>query len=221
MFPPGRARLATSPPATASPTPTMTMGSSVVACLAARAASGFVAKITSTLRRTSSAARAGRRSGCPSAVRNSIAMFWPSNHPRSRSPCRNASRRGEGPGRGELSDSQTMWGTFAGRCAPAASDTTRRPRARVTRSPIRRRVIVVSSRMESRITSPKGFGRESRRVGRACQPSCHGAHAGCSDKIGFSAHGSRGCSDAGCAIRPLAIRPNASRSNGHAGGYRG
>src|SRR2546426_9224183 len=37
MLPPGRARLATTPVATASPMPTMTMGIVVVACLAARA----------------------------------------------------------------------------------------------------------------------------------------------------------------------------------------
>jgi hypothetical protein len=61
-----------------------------------------------------------------------------------------------------------------------------------------RRSIVVSSNMDSRITRQKGFGREFRRVDRACQPLCQGVHAGCSDKVGFRAHGCKGCSDAGC-----------------------
>ena len=52
--------------------------------------------------------------------------------------------------------------------------------------------------MDSRITSEQGVGRECRRVGRACQPRCQGVHAGCSDTVGFRAHGSKGCSDAGC-----------------------
>ena len=61
-FPPGRARLGTSPLATGSPDLTNTMGIVPVALLAARAAGLLIAKITSNLRATSSAASAGSRS---------------------------------------------------------------------------------------------------------------------------------------------------------------
>jgi len=64
---PGRARLATRPLPTGSPTPAMTMGIVVVACLRASAAGVATTIRTSTLRRTSSAARAGSRSYCPAA----------------------------------------------------------------------------------------------------------------------------------------------------------
>jgi hypothetical protein len=77
MFPPGRARLATSPRPRGSPLCPMTMGIVVVACLAARVGSTPAATITSTLRRTSSAARPGSRSACESAYRHSIARFCP------------------------------------------------------------------------------------------------------------------------------------------------
>src|SRR5882672_10875028 len=50
-FPPGRERLATSPPATASPTAAITMGTVPVACLAARVA-GVPATIWACLRFT-------------------------------------------------------------------------------------------------------------------------------------------------------------------------
>ena len=70
MFPPGRARLCTSPASTGSPTVAMTMGIVVVACLAA---GGRVAPttITSTCSRTSSEAsrEAARAAPPPSATR--------------------------------------------------------------------------------------------------------------------------------------------------------
>ena len=47
--------------------------------------------MTSTLRRTSSAASSGRPSSFPSAYRHSMTMFFPSKYPSSRRPCRNAS----------------------------------------------------------------------------------------------------------------------------------
>src|SRR5262249_45703198 len=50
---------------------------------------------TSTLRRTSSVASAGRRSGFPSVYRHSMTIFFPSTYPSSRRPCRNASMRAE------------------------------------------------------------------------------------------------------------------------------
>jgi len=75
MFPPGRARLATNPIATGSPTDPITMGIVSVAPFAAWIAFGPAVTMTFTFRRTSSAARPGSRSYCPSAHRNSMAMF--------------------------------------------------------------------------------------------------------------------------------------------------
>src|SRR5215475_13302044 len=49
--------------------------------------------MTSTLRRTSSDASAGRRSSFPSAYRYSITIFFPSTYPSSLRPCLNASTR--------------------------------------------------------------------------------------------------------------------------------
>ena len=77
-FPPGRARLATSPVPTGSPASAITMGISRVACLAARVGGVNQVTITSTLRRTNSAARSGTRLASPSADRNSNRMFCPS-----------------------------------------------------------------------------------------------------------------------------------------------
>ena len=71
-LPPGRAKLATSPLATGSPAPIMTIGMSLVACLAATAAGVRYATIRSTLRRTSSAARLGSAAASPRARRSSI-----------------------------------------------------------------------------------------------------------------------------------------------------
>ena len=58
-----------------------TIGIVLVACFAARAAGGEGVRITSTLSRTSSPARAGSRSNLLSADRYSIAMFLPSTQP--------------------------------------------------------------------------------------------------------------------------------------------
>src|ERR1700730_13828922 len=58
-FPPGRGRLATSPVPTGSPVSAMTIGISRVACFAARAVGVNQVTMTSTLRRTSSAANSG------------------------------------------------------------------------------------------------------------------------------------------------------------------
>src|SRR5207253_11232427 len=75
-LPPGRARLVTRPLPTGSAVAAKTMGRALVACLAARAACAPPpVTMTSTLRATSSAARAGRRSGFPSASRYSIATL--------------------------------------------------------------------------------------------------------------------------------------------------
>ena len=77
-FPPGLARLATSPVATGSPVPVMTMGIVPVSCLAAPTATVLDVTMMSTLRRTRSAARSRRRSSRPSAYRYSMTMFFPS-----------------------------------------------------------------------------------------------------------------------------------------------
>src|SRR5438034_1000793 len=98
-LPPGRARLATRPTLTGSPTPTTTTGMVMVAFLAARAAGvPQAASSTSTLPRTRSAASSGNRSGFPSAQRYSNATCRPSRWPRSRSPSRKGSRDGSEAG---------------------------------------------------------------------------------------------------------------------------
>src|SRR5262249_10637494 len=91
MFPPGRARLSTSPAATGSAEITKTMGIVLVAFLAARAPDNVPVRITSTSRRTSSSARVGSRSSLLSAYRDSKAMFLPSTYPSSRISRRNDS----------------------------------------------------------------------------------------------------------------------------------
>ena len=93
-FPPGRARLSTSPAVIGSDTPIKTMGIDLVAFLAATTAFVVTPTSTSTLRPTSSAAKPGSRSKLPSACRYSMAMFCPSTWPSSRSPFRNASNLG-------------------------------------------------------------------------------------------------------------------------------
>ena len=71
MFPPGRARLATNPFPTGSASCAITMGIDVVASFVTRVGSGPEVTMTSTLRRISSLASAGRRSSFPSAYRYS------------------------------------------------------------------------------------------------------------------------------------------------------
>ena len=78
MFPPGRGRLSTRPAAIGSVTSIKTIGIVLVAFLAATAAGVLGAMIKSTLRRTSSSAKAESRSSLPSAYRYSKTMFLPS-----------------------------------------------------------------------------------------------------------------------------------------------
>ena len=78
-LPPGRLRLATKPTLTGKSLPVKTIGIIDVAALAASAGrSPPAAMITATCRFTRSVAMPGNRSNCPSAQRNSIAIFWPS-----------------------------------------------------------------------------------------------------------------------------------------------
>ena len=79
MLPPGRARLATRPVATGSPTATMTRGIVVVAFLTASEAGVPAVTIVSTFSAISSAMSAGKRSYRPSAHRYSITMSRPSS----------------------------------------------------------------------------------------------------------------------------------------------
>ena len=74
--------------------PHQTTGIVLVAFLAATIA-GVPVVITSTLRRTSSSAKAGSRSSFLSADRYSKAMFFPSTYPSSAEPCAGKFRRAE------------------------------------------------------------------------------------------------------------------------------
>src|SRR5262249_15039414 len=102
----------------------MTIGILEVASLTARVADGPPAMMTSTLRRTSSAAISLSRSSFPSAYRDSMTMFFPSAYPSSRNPCRNASMRAT------LAESEPVprypiRGTFFGCCSSAMTATAR------------------------------------------------------------------------------------------------
>ena len=93
MFPPGRARLATKPDATGSPSLPMTMGIVTVASLAERVPAEPAVTMTSTLERASSTARVVTSFDLPSPNRYSMTIFFPSTYPSSRNPSRNASTR--------------------------------------------------------------------------------------------------------------------------------
>jgi len=71
----------------------MTMGTVLVAFLAALAATVVGARMRSTLRRSNSATISGNRSNCPSAARISYSMCFPSIQPNSRIASLNASMR--------------------------------------------------------------------------------------------------------------------------------
>src|SRR5262249_29050770 len=91
-LPPGRARLSGSLVPITSPTDAITMGIVLVAFRAASAEGVPLVTMTSTLRRTSSAANAGKRSARPSADRYSMMRLRPSSYPSSRRPLRKASK---------------------------------------------------------------------------------------------------------------------------------
>ena len=90
-LPPGRARLAMSPSPTGSPTLTMTMGIVPVAFLAATAGGVAACNDDVHLEPDQLGREVGQPVDLPSAHRYSMTMFWPSTHPSSRRPCRNAS----------------------------------------------------------------------------------------------------------------------------------
>src|SRR5262245_13823513 len=92
-FPPGRAKLSTSPSAIGSSTlPNQIKGIVRVTLRAAKIADVDPTKIAAGLRATRSETRAGKRSAIPSANRDSILMLRPSMYPKSRNPFRSAAR---------------------------------------------------------------------------------------------------------------------------------
>ena len=93
MFPPGRARLATSPASSKEPPATTTIGSVVVARLAIPAVVAFGTTRISTGSWTTSATRVANRSRLPSAQRHSMVMVCPSTQPRACSARRNTSAK--------------------------------------------------------------------------------------------------------------------------------
>src|SRR5947208_1978904 len=130
MFPPGRARRSTNPLPTGSVSCPITIGIVEVASLAARVDDGPDVTMISTLRRTSSAASAGRPSGFPSAYRHSMTIFFSSTYPSSRSSRRNASMRA-GLVVGELAPRYPIRGIFVGCCASARKQSAKRMAQRV------------------------------------------------------------------------------------------
>src|SRR5262249_54860814 len=92
-LPPGRARLSTKPAPTGSTTFTNTIGTMRVACSNGPTAGLPVAKMTSDLSATNSAAYLRRRSSSPAAHRVLIWMFRPSVQPNCMRPRRNAALR--------------------------------------------------------------------------------------------------------------------------------
>src|SRR5215831_10285355 len=132
-LPPGRARLSTRPAPTGSATPTKTMGTVVVAFLAAIAPRFAAATITSTLSLSRSVTRSGKRSDLPSAQRSSMRIFCPSVHPSSRRPCLKASAKFWFTER-EPASRKPMRGIVPAGCASAASGTATSPPAKVSRN---------------------------------------------------------------------------------------
>jgi len=124
MFPPGRARLATKPLPTGSSSNAMTRGMVFVDSFTDRVTVGAAETMTSTLRRTSSAARSFKRSSFSSAYRHSMTMFFPSTYSSSRRPRRNASVRAEIV-EGETPARNPIRGIFFGCCAWAVKHSAR------------------------------------------------------------------------------------------------
>src|SRR3972149_5303138 len=91
-FPPGRPNLSMSPDPIGSAARAKTMGVVPFACLALWATTVPGAKITSTLRRTSSAASSPSRSDFPSPARTSRKTLLPSIYPSSASPAAGGQR---------------------------------------------------------------------------------------------------------------------------------
>ena len=97
-----------------------------------------------------STARSRDLSDRPSADRYSTMMFWPSTHPSSRRPCRNASRRCEL----ELDEARRtpMRGTLPAGCASRASGAARRPPLRLVTN-ARREITGLPHRLAPALTA--------------------------------------------------------------------
>ena len=121
-LPPGRARLATRPVPSGSCASAKTIGMTDVACFAARTALPDVT-MTSTFKRTNSAAISANRSLRPSAQRYSIAMVRPSIQPSSRS--RSTKAAVHWPAKRVVPKNPTV-GSFPACCARAAIGHARR-----------------------------------------------------------------------------------------------
>ncbi len=119
-LPPGRARLATRPVPTGSPAAAKTIGMTDVACMAATITAVADVTMTSTLRRTNSAAISAARSERPSAQRYSIAIVRPSIQPSSRNRCTKAATHWPWD-EGVPATRNPMVGSLAACCARAAS----------------------------------------------------------------------------------------------------
>src|SRR4029453_17998894 len=193
MFPPGRARLATSPAATGSAGPERTIGIALVARWAACAGgTPPCATMTATFRRTSSVARSRSCSDFPSAHRYSIATLWPSTWPRSRSACRkNPTERWTWGSEPENSDSQPTRGTVPC-CASAASGAARKLPESIARKARRS------------ITGPPSVFPVPP---RAAPGSPRGAPAGPRPSAAGSPQ-----PDTGTSTRPAGVRPMARRT---------
>jgi hypothetical protein len=97
-FPPGRESLATKPNPTGSPTKSITIGMVDVARFASRVVSPTAQTMTSTFSCTNSAAKEGKRSESPYAVRSTSTTSRPSTYPLSLSAFRKASLHLSGQG---------------------------------------------------------------------------------------------------------------------------
>src|SRR5579863_177065 len=184
-LPPGRARLLTSPVPSGSPADVMTMGIVAVACLAASGASVPAATITSTLRRTNSAANSVRRSLRFSAYRYSMTMVLPSIQPNWRKP----SSKAGSPGLPVPAVRKPRLANLAVCCARTASGhTVAKP-------------IIALEKSRRRITSPKGS--ELRRLGMRLQQYF------AARKMGFNGHSAeqQPCT-AHVALESFATAPN-------------
>ena len=119
-LPPGRARLATRPVPTGSPADANTIGITDVTCFAAMTFAVPAVTMTSTFRRTNSAAISAARSVRPSAQRYSIARVRPSIQPSSPSRCTRAAVHGRAT-EAVVGPRTPMVGSFATCCPRAAS----------------------------------------------------------------------------------------------------
>jgi hypothetical protein len=175
-LPPGCARLATRPPPTGSGPNGKTMGMIAVACFNVGTAVAFVT-MTSTLRRTNSAAISVLRSGRPSNQRYSNAMVRPSIQPSSRSRPTRASVHGR---QAAASVPRTpIVGSLLGCCAralsghaaaapPSATSNSRRLMVTIIRPSRARCVIATIPRHERAVLTARHPARAGRTPGTGC-----------------------------------------------------